>query len=147
MGEWMTVPAGERVALQAEVRPNLLGRAIAFVLRAVPVLIEVEFTDNGAATYRTVRANLVSGPVAGVGWPVICFCTAAGRGRPARVWRPAPHWGPLIKQDRTSRCPALLLVLLGCRIWGIGASRSLRSGAGFLPGCYRLGSRRSGVRA
>jgi hypothetical protein len=63
MGEWMTVPAGERVALQAEVRPNLLGRAIAFVLRAIPVLVEVEFTDNGAATYRTVRANLVSGPI------------------------------------------------------------------------------------
>jgi hypothetical protein len=69
--QWVDVPptstANEFIAAKLDVRQSLKGRLGTFLLRGVPTMMDLEFTDGSPAmTIRTVRANLISGPVVSV---------------------------------------------------------------------------------
>ena len=65
-GQWIDVPkrsGDELIAASVATAPSFLGLLWVQALRGTSVLIEVEHADGALSQFRTVRANLISGPV------------------------------------------------------------------------------------
>ncbi len=58
-----TAPETELIAASVETRLSLWGRLYTQALRGIPVVIEVEYENGLIGAYRTIRANLPSGPI------------------------------------------------------------------------------------